>query len=142
MAQQRYRQRQKEKTESVQQQLQTLNRRLARLELERESLSERHRILSRLAQMADTKSGNPNRQVVSIVILKMFPSAGDASNFHLSMSFHRNSYQTISHGSFPPFPEAQTHQPCHTLRHTLGHLGPCLAGPKESIALIAAIALP
>lgn len=56
IAQQRYRQRQKEKKQSIQQQLQTLNRRLATMELERNSLTERHRILQRLAQFADQKN--------------------------------------------------------------------------------------
>ena len=55
-AQQRYRQRQKEKNQSIQQQLQILNRRVASLEIERTSLSERQRVLQRLAQFADEKT--------------------------------------------------------------------------------------
>ena len=59
VAQQRYRQRQKEKKQNIQQQLQILNRRLASMELERSSLSERHRILQRLAQFADQQAESP-----------------------------------------------------------------------------------
>lgn len=64
-AQQRYRLRQKEKKENIQQQLQLLSRRLTSMELERQSLSERHRILQRLAQFADQRAESPKSVSIS-----------------------------------------------------------------------------
>lgn len=77
-AQQRYRQRQKEKKENIEQQLQLLNRRLTSMELERQSLSERHRILQRLAQFADRKT-EPQRHVSNTRSFLMSPSSNVSS---------------------------------------------------------------
>jgi len=58
VAQQRFRQRQKEKREDVQRQLQILSRRLESLELQHKSLNERNRLLERLVTIKDSKAAS------------------------------------------------------------------------------------